>query len=81
MHQKPRLDVVHYLSDLCMSAIADAEVSDLTPGEVLSACFTTTKRVMVATMERSEPANIEHNKQMMLNALSDLLGVVNPTIN
>lgn len=78
---KARHDVVMYLSDTAMSAMADAGVEDLLPSEVLSACFTTCKRTVEQVLLHSSPDTIQYNKHEILDALSEIMKIVDPVIH
>lgn len=77
----PRMDVVSYLADAAMNGMVEAGVEDMTPAEVLSAAFTTCKKVMSGVLENSAPSNLEYNKQIMLDCLSELMAVIHPVIH
>lgn len=78
---KPRVDVIMYLSDAAMGVMADSKIEALTPAEVLSASFTTCKRVIEGILANSAPEDLDYNKQTMVSGIAELFQVVKPAVH
>ena len=77
MYPRPRPEVIEQLSKDALSAIEDAGIVELTAAEVLSTCFTITKRVtQVMIQEVTDPAERAFNIEIITQAIADLYSVV-----
>ena len=76
IHKKPRLDVIQLLSTEALNAMDGAGIDDITPAEVVSACFTLTKRVCKTILEESDKADLENNIDQMQDAIGSLFAIL-----
>lgn len=74
----PRANVIKELSDECLKAMDNSAIEDVTPGEIMSACFTLCRHVTVVMIEQTQGYEKEHNRQEIINAIGSIYQIVAP---
>lgn len=76
LHPKPRVDVIKYLAEEALKAMDGCGVEDITPAEVVSACFTMTSRVCRTILEECDKAELNRNIDQIQNAIGGLFSLL-----
>jgi len=75
-HPKPRVDVIQLLAEEGLKAMDGIGVDDLTPAEVVSACFTMTNRVCKTIIAECDKVELDHNIDQIQNAIGGLFALL-----
>jgi hypothetical protein len=76
----PRPDVIRRLSQAALAAMIDAGIDDMSPNEVVSACYTLCRHVTEVLIAQCDgPAKI-HNQYQLTAAIMELYNLVKPEV-
>lgn len=76
LHPKPRVEVIQLLADEALKSMDGCGVEDMTAAEVVSACFTVTRRVVKTLLAECEPEDLNNNIDQIQNAIGGLFALL-----
>lgn len=76
IHPKPRVEVIQHLAEEALKSMDGCGVEDMTAAEVVSACFTITRRVCRTLLTESAKEDLDQNIDQIQNAIGGLFALL-----